>query len=50
MTYTELDTELAEICIKLEQMTKKYNISFMDALNTIMEIHVSWIDEKGEGK
>ena len=50
MTCTGLDAAITDICLKIEHTSKKYDISFMDALNKIMETHVSWIDEKGEGK
>ena len=50
MTCKGLDAAITDVCLKIEHISDKYNISFMDALNKIMETHVSWIDEKGEEK
>ena len=45
-----LDAAITDVCLKIEHISDKYDISFMDALNKIMETHVSWIDEEGEEK
>lgn len=41
---TGFDAVTTDICLKIEHVSNKYNVSFTDVMNRIMQIHTSWVD------
>ena len=45
MTCTGLDAETADVCMKIEQIAKKYDKPVMDIMNRIMQMHITWDEQ-----
>lgn len=45
MTCTGLDAVAADLCLKIEHASKKYNVPVMDVMNRIMQMHITWEEQ-----
>jgi len=45
MTCTGLDAVAADVCQKIEHASKKYDTPFMDVMNRVMQMHVTWEEQ-----